>query len=395
MFGKVTERIRGAGTACDQASVVVERTMGERDLMEWNGLREKGLELLSRLAEAHGAPGREHSVRRIFREELGSVETDRMGNVFSIAKGSQDQPRIMVSGHMDEVGFVVQSIQKSGLIRFLPLGGWWSNTLLAQRVRILTRDGKEIPGVIGAKPPHFLSDTERDKVMKVEDMFIDVGAANGEEVRRDFGIRPGDSIVPYSPFSTLRNPDYLLCKAFDNRVGMALTIQVLQMLRGLDHPNTVYGVGTVQEEFGMKGGQTAVQTVNPDAAIVLEGTPADDFPGVPEEEQQGALGKGVQIRIQDPSAIMNSEFVEYALKMAQSQGIPHQVAVRRSGGTDAKPIQLHRHGVPTIVLGVPARYIHTHNSIIHTGDYLSALQLIVAIVQQMDTRVWGRLTSFS
>lgn len=363
--------------------------------MESDASRKKGLELLSKLAQAHGAPGRESAVRRIFRDELGSVEMDRLGNVFFKKAGAALNPCIMVSGHMDEVGFVVQSITHGGLIKFIPVGGWWSHTLLAHRVRILTRDGVEIPGVIGAKPPHFLTDAEREKLVKTDDMFIDVGAANSEEVRKGFGIRPGDSIVPESPFVSLYNPDYLICKAFDNRVGMALTIQSLQMLREVRHPNTVFGVGTVQEEVGVRGAQTAGHTVNPDAAIVLEGTPADDFPGIPEEERQGVVGRGVQIRVQDPSAIMSPNFVDYALELAQSKGIPHQVAVRRSGATDARAIQLHKQGVPTIVLGVPVRYIHTHNSIIHMDDYLSALRLIMAILQSMDTRIFERLTSFS
>lgn len=353
--------------------------------MESTPSRQMATELLSRLAEAHGAPGREGAVRRVFRKELGSAETDRLGNIFFEKKGESPHPRIMLSGHMDEVGFVVQAITQSGLIKFLPVGGWWSHTLLAQRVRILTRGGAEVLGVIGAKPPHFLSDAERDKLIRIDDMFIDVGALNGADVRDRFGIGLGDAIVPESPFTPMHNPDFLLCKAFDNRVGMALTIHALKLLHGLEHPNTVVGVGTVQEEFGVRGAATIGATVEPDAAIVLEGTPADDFPGIPEDERQGVVGRGVQIRVQDPSAILDPAFVAHAVKVAESKQIPHQVAVRRSGATDARAVQIHGRGVPTIVLGVPARYIHTANSIIHMDDYLSALRLILALLKGLDS----------
>jgi putative aminopeptidase FrvX len=352
-------------------------------------------ELLMKLGETHGAPGYENSVRRIFREELGGEAfTDRMGNIFCEKRGTSAGPRILVSGHMDEVGLVVQSITKSGLIKFLPLGSWWSQTLLAQRVRILTQEGTEILGVIGAKPPHLLSETDREKPVKIEDMLIDVGAVDAEDLRNRFGIRLGDSIVPYSPFVPMHNPDFLLCKAFDNRVGMALTIQAIQLLRELPHPNTVWGTGTVQEELGVRGAQTAVSTVDPDAAIVVEGTPADDLPGAAEEERQGAVGRGVQIRLMDPSAISNRKFAEYAIGRAESQGIPHQVAVRKSGGTDARTIHLHQKGVPTIVLGVPARYIHTHNSMIHLEDYLSALRLVLSLLETLDQNRVNAFCSF-
>lgn len=347
--------------------------------------KERATELLMKLGEAHGAPGCESNIRRIFQEGLGArASTDRMGNIFYEKRGDAESPKILLSGHMDEVGFAVQAILKNGLIKFVPLGGWWAHTLLAQRVRILTQDGTEILGVIGAKPPHLLGEGEREKLLKIEDMFIDVGAVDARDVHDHFGIRLGDSIVPYSPFLPMHNPDYLLCKGFDNRVGMALVIQTLQSLGEVSHPNTVWGVGTVQEEVGVRGAQTAGFSVDPDAALVLEGAPADDLPGIVEDEQQGVIGRGVQIRLLDPSAIMNRKFAQYAIALAESLKIPHQVAVRRSGGTDARAIHLHNRGVPTMVLGVPARYIHTHNSIIHLKDYLGTLRLIVALLENLD-----------
>ncbi len=359
-------------------------------------VRVEALALLKQLCEAHGAPGSEDAVRRIFREELSGrpIRSDGMGNLFCEKPGSAVAPRVMLAAHMDEVGFVVQTITKTGLIKFSSLGGWWPHTLLAQRVRILTRGGGEVLGVIGAKPPHFLQEGEREKVMKTDDMFIDVGAGGREEAVDDLGISLGDPIVPFSPLTPLSNPDLMVCKALDDRLGVALAIQAVRSLERSEHPNTVVAVGTVQEEVGMRGAQTAPCLGKPDAAIVLEGTPADDFPGIPEEEQQGGLGRGVQIRLMDPSAIMNRKFVGLALELARQHRIPHQVAVRKSGGTDARAIHLHGSGIPTLVLGVPARYIHTHNSIFNIQDYFSALDLTQRLLMAMSSRAVGGLTDF-
>ncbi len=361
---------------------------------------EHALRLLGRLTEAHGASGSEGAVRRIFREELGlggssggrgepgeparEVRADGLGSIIFERKGGADKPRIMLTAHMDEVGFMVQTITSSGRIKFVPLGGWWAHTLPAMRVRILTRSGREIIGVIGAKPAHFLTDAEREKLQKIDDMFIDVGAFSAEEVRERFGIELGDTIVPESSFTPMHNPELLLGKAFDNRVGMALLIQTMQTLEPQEHPNALWAVGTVQEEVGVRGAHTAAHVVRPDAAIVLEGAPADDLPGVPTDEVQGALGNGAQIRIMDPSAIMNRKFVRLAIDTAERNGIRHQVTVRRSGGTDARAIQSHGSGVPTIVLSVPARYIHTQSCIIHLKDYLDALSLVSCLLRKLD-----------
>lgn len=353
------------------------------------------LRLLAKLGEAHGAAGYEDSVRSIFQEEIGAgVYSDKMGNVFYEKQGNPDSPRVMLTAHMDEVGFVVQSVSKGGLIRFMPLGGWWSHTLLAHRVRIRTRNGNEVIGVIGAKPPHLLDKNERERLMSIEDMFIDVGAASKEEVLGRFQIGLGDPIVPDSSFTRMSNPDFLLCKGFDNRVGMAIVIQTVNLLKDCEHACSVYAVGTVQEEVGVRGAQTAVFGANPDLAIVLEGSPADDLPSVSEDERQGVPGQGVQIRLMDPSAIMHRKLTQHLIDMAGKLNISYQVAVRKSGGTDARAIHLHSAGVPTAVLGVPARYIHTHNGIIHLEDYTSTLKLVVEFLRTLDRETVNKFTAF-
>lgn len=359
------------------------------------GMREKALSLLKELTEAHAVPGHEDEVRAIFVDEMeacGELSADRNGSVFCEIPGSG--PKVMVAGHMDEVGFIVQNITPDGFIQFVTLGGWWEHVLLAQRVEIRTRDGEKVTGVIGSRPPHFLPEAVRRQVMGVEQMFIDIGASSRREVVEIYGISAGDPIAPLSLFTPFGRGDLLLAKAFDNRVGMAGTIQAGGILAGSARPNRLVFCGTVQEEVGCRGAVTAAQVIQPDVAIVLEGPPADDTPGFLRSESQGVLGGGVQIRLYDPTAIANPRLGRLAIEVAEKERIPHQVTVRRSGGTDAKAFHLANEGVPTIVLGVPARYIHSHNAIIDLNDYLAMVSLTVALVRRLDQETVAGLVSY-
>ncbi len=357
-------------------------------------MKEKAIALLKELTEAHGAPGDEGQIREIFRRELGEKgQTDRVGGIFIERKGTAENPRIMIAAHQDEVAFMVQSITSEGLLRFVTLGGWWGHTLLSQRVYVHTSEGKEILGVIASKPPHFLKAEERKNVLTPDLMYIDVGAKDAEEVAA-FGIRIGDPIVPASTFEQLQNPDLLLCKAFDDRAGVALAIQATQELADKEHPNTLFATATVQEEMGTRGAKTIPHLINPDVAIILEGTPADDLPGSSKDERQGILQGGVQIRMMDPTFLANRRFLRFITDIADEEKINYQLAVRKSGGTDAREVHLYKTGVPTVVFGIPARYIHTHNSIIHIDDYLNALKLVVAVIQKLDEKAFQQFIDF-
>ena len=343
-----------------------------------------GIELLRTLTMAPGAPGAEGPVRAIVRKALdgvGELRHDGLGSIICVKKGASARPRILLDSHLDEVGFLVQSVAEEGLLSFLPLGGWWEHVLLAQRVDVHTEKGV-VPGVVASKPPHFLSGEERKGVLPIEKLFIDIGARSREEAA-SFGVRVGDPIVPHCEFVPLTNPRIVSAKAFDNRVGVALMIEALRAL-GDGHPSTVFGVGAVQEEVGCRGAGTAAAAVEPDAALVLEGTPADDSPGVASAQRQAVLGKGPQVRFYDPTAISNRAFVRFVEDVARQESVPLQTAVRRTGGTDAKTISVWGKGVPTVVLGVPARYIHTHVSLIHLDDYEAALRLIIALLKKLD-----------
>jgi putative aminopeptidase FrvX len=357
-------------------------------------VKAKAIELLRELTTAHAVSGHEGEVRQIFARETaecGAVSTDRMGSVF--CEIPHDGPRVLLAGHMDEIGFLVQAITPDGFIQFHAVGGWWEHCILAQRVVILTRSGAKITGVVSSKPPHFLPESQRRQVLGIDQMYIDVGASSRLEVEQEMGIRLGDPIAPDSTFTPMAKADYFMAKAFDNRVGMAAAIQLAQALAVQKAPNHTILAGTVQEEVGLRGAKPAGFYSRPDIAIILEGPPADDTPGFPLSTSQGRLGGGVQIRLYDPSAIMHPKLADLVIKTAQEEKIPHQITVRRGGGTDAGAFHLANEGVPCVVLGVPARYIHTHNAIIDLNDYLHMVALALAVVRRLDqATVDGLLT---
>ena len=201
-------------------------------------------ELLRSLTLAAGAPGAEDEVRTLIRENLdgiGEMSCDGLGSILCEKPGDADSPRVMIDGHMDEVGFMVQSITAEGRVNCVPLGGWGAHVLRCQRVDIITSGGK-VPGVIGSTPPHFLTSKKREQLLELEDMYIDIGAASGEEVS-GMGVQIGDTIVPHAEFCELKNPDILSSKAFDNRVGIGLMIEALLEFSSRQHPNTIIGVG--------------------------------------------------------------------------------------------------------------------------------------------------------
>ena len=355
-------------------------------------MQAKGLQLLESLTQAHSVPGYEDEVREIFVNELqevGDLGYDKNGSVYCSKGGSG--PKVLVAGHMDEVGFRVQKILPNGYLKMVAVGGWWGHTLLAQRVEVKTSEGTKIIGTIASKPPHFLSPAERNNVIGVPKMYLDVGARSRSEAE-DWGIRLGDPICPWSPWTPMHQKGWYMTKALDNRVGMAGAIQVGQAPAPENCDLVV--AGTVQEELGLRGAKSLANLLKPDVAIVLEGPPADDTPGLPISEGQGVLGGGVQIRLHDPSAIMNPRLVRFAEEIAQKEGIPYQITVRDSGGTDAGSFHLANEGVPSIVLGTPARYIHSHNAIICADDYHAMVALANAMSQSLNEETVAGFTRY-
>lgn len=346
-------------------------------------MNQETLQMFKTLTELPGAPGNEHEVRKYMRSELEKVSDriiqDNLGSIFGVREGAADGPRIMVAGHMDEVGFMVTQITDNGMIRFQTLGGWWNQVMLATRVEIIVGD-KKIPGVIGSIPPHLLSDEDRKKPMEIKNMLIDIGADSKEDAQQ-IGIRPGQQIVPFSPFTPMANDKKIMAKAWDNRYGCGLAIELLKELKDEKLPNQLFSGATVMEEVGLRGAQTAAHMIDPDLFFALDASPANDANG--NKNEFGQLGKGTLMRILDRSMVTHRGMREFVLDTAESNNIPYQYFVSQ-GGTDAGNVHKANEGVPSSVIGICSRYIHTSASIIHTDDYAAAKELIVKLVKTAD-----------
>ncbi|MFV8827622.1 M42 family metallopeptidase [Alkalihalobacterium sp. APHAB7] len=344
------------------------------------------LALFKTLTELPGAPGFEHEVRRFVRTELekysDEVIQDKLGSIFGVKKGNESGPKVMVAGHMDEVGFMVTSINDKGLIRFQTLGGWWSQVLLAQRVQIITDNGPVI-GVVGSTPPHLLEDAQRNKPMNIKEMYIDIGADDKADALK-IGVKPGQQIVPICPFTPMANEKKILAKAWDNRYGVGLSIELLKELQGEQLPNTLYSGATVQEEVGLRGAATAANMIQPDIFYALDASPANDATGG--KDAFGQLGKGALLRIYDRTMVTHRGVRDFVLDTAESNNIPYQYFLSQ-GGTDAGRVHTSNNGVPSIVVGVCSRYIHTHASIVHVDDYAAAKELLTKLVKTTDNNV--------
>jgi putative aminopeptidase FrvX len=346
------------------------------------------LQMMKELTEAPGVPGQEGPVREVmsrYLAPLGEIMTDNLGSIVAVKTGSgvnKDRaPRILMAGHMDEVGFLVTMITDDGFLKFQTLGGWWEQVMLAQRVTVRTHKG-DLVGVFGSKPPHILPPDERKKIVDKSDMFVDIGAMSKQEAI-EAGVRPGDPMIPICPFTVMANEKQLLAKAWDNRFGCALAITTLQGL-GDDFPNTVYAGATVQEEVGLRGAATLSHMVDPDIALSLDVCIAGDTPGVKAHEAQSKMGKGPVILIYDGSLIPNLKLRNFFIDVAEEEGIPYQFDSVSAGGTDGGRMQLAGDGVPTINISIPTRYIHSATSIINRDDFDNATRLMVAVTKRLD-----------
>ncbi len=370
-------------------------------------------DLLERLCNAFGPSGFEHEVQRTVRDYgaplADEVLYDRLASV--IFRKGDGGPKIMLAGHVDEIGFVITDIEKNGFLRFHQLGGWWDQTLLTQEVVIRPSKGDEkIIGVIGAPPPHVLSPEARKKVVTKDKMFIDIGASSAKEVR-ELGIRVGDPAVPYSEYRTMRRKrvekadaddkdseevtrevTLAVAKAFDDRIGVFIALQVLRRLaqEGIEHPNTVYSVSTTQEEVGLRGARTAARVIMPDVGFSLDVDISGDVPGVEGLVQK--MGKGVSISAGDGSMIPNPRLRAFVLDVAEEAGIRHQPAFLKAGGTDAGVIHLTGIGAPSLFIGIPTRHIHSHHGILDLSDVESAVDLLVEVIKRLDA---DTVTSFT
>jgi len=357
-------------------------------------MKRKQLEMLKDLTDVAGLPGFEHEVRQVVRryvEGYAEVTTDKLGSIICRKEGASERPRIMLPGHIDEIGFMVTHITDEGFLRFSQLGGWWDQVLLAQTVTVKGRKG-DVPGIIGSTPPHILDPEEAKKVVTKDKMFIDIGARDSKDAETQLGVRVGDPVVPRFPFTRMKHRKLFMAKAWDDRVGCALFIDAIHALKNKKHPNTVYGVGTVQEEVGTRGARTSAHAIDPDVCIVLEVSIAGDVPGGRAEKAPCKLGGGVGIDVLDAGLIPNVKLRDLVIDTAEQEKIPYQLTAMTRGATDARDIHLHGVGVPSICIGVPTRYIHSHAGILHSDDYDNALKLLLALIGKLDEKTVKGLT---
>ncbi|MBN1423646.1 M42 family metallopeptidase [Candidatus Fermentibacteria bacterium] len=371
-------------------------------------LRSESLEFLRRLCDAFGPSGFEREPGLILKDYVtpfcDRVTTDKLGSVLFSKRGSSDGPVVLLPGHIDEVGFVVAGISKEGFLSFATVGGWFDQVLLAQRVTVRTAKGM-LPGVVSSKPPHILTPEERDKVVKHDKMFIDIGASSKDEAV-EMGARVGDPVVPDSKFTTIEKPlmengtvkgttTLAMGKAFDDRIGAFVAAEVIRRLttERLDHPNTVVGAGTVQEEVGLRGARTAAWMANPDVCLTLEVDISQDIPGVDPDRALVIMGKGPSVLTYDSSMVPNQALKDLVIQTAAERSIPYQLSLMARGGTDAGMIHVTRVGCPSVVLGVPTRHIHSHVGILSLEDVTHLVDLVVAVVQKLDHATVTGLTA--
>jgi putative aminopeptidase FrvX len=334
------------------------------------------MELLKRLSETPGVTGYEAPVRKLIVDELkdhvDSVEVDRMGNVIAHKKGSG--PVVLIAGHMDEIGFLVSFIEeKSGFLRISPLGGFDPVTLVAQRVDVHTRDGS-LPGCIGRKPIHILTEEERKKPVKLEDLFVDIGLSAEAVADR---VSVGDVVTLRQSY--VEYGDVASGKALDDRLGVYVTIEAMNRAKSLDCD--LYVVATTQEEIGLRGAHVAGFRVNPDIAIAVDVCTAADTAGVAANRQVSKLGEGTAISLRDARSVWHPGLVKAMIELAKERDIPYQVIVPNRGGTDAGALQLAQAGSAAMALSVPTRYVHSVVETVNVKDVEATIDLLAAVLE--------------
>lgn len=337
--------------------------------------------LLRRLSEAAGVPGREDRVRELIRSELGTLaehaRTDAMGNLIVDVAGPESAPLVMVSAHMDEIGFVVRHVDDKGFLRVQNLGGFDVRNLFARLVTVHARRGERRTGVLnpGVKPVHIASPEDRKKIPEMTDFVVDLGLPV-ETVKAE--VRVGDMVTLQQTFQDLG--DVVVGKALDDRVGCWI---LLEALKRLDTPAVrLAAVFSVQEEVGLRGAITSAFAVAPDVGIALDTTLAVDVPGTAPEQAVTRLGAGTAIKVSDSSTISHGWLVDRLADLAEAHGIAHQFEVLPHGGTDAGAIQRSRGGVASGTLSTPSRYVHTVTEMVAKGDLEAGVALLLRFLSE-------------
>jgi endoglucanase len=341
--------------------------------------------LLEKLSNAHGISGYEGNVREIIKKEIepyvDEVKVDTFGNLIATKKGKS--PSVMLAAHMDEIGLMAKYVDDEGFIQFAKVGGWFDQTLVNQRVLLHTKKGV-VAGVIGSKPVHVMEEEEKKKAIEAKDMFIDVGASSRDEAI-SMGIEPGVPASIDQKLVGLAN-DMVTGKAFDDRAGGAVLVTVMSRIAGMGLETSVMGVFTVQEEVGLKGAKTSAFGLNPDVALAIDTCIPGDHPGIKKTDSAIQVGKGPAITVMDAGGrgvITPPKVLEWLRETAKAKGIPYQLDVTEKGTTDASAISLTREGIPSGVISVATRYIHTPVELLSLSDLEKAAELVVEAIKSV------------
>ncbi len=343
------------------------------------------LKTCAAISNAFGPSGFEDPVADVIGQELHGLPArrDSIGNLYTaLPQNTGSRPMVMLDAHMDEVGFMVQSVASNGLLRLTPLGGWVEHNIPAHTFLVRNRRGELLRAVSSSKPPHFMSAAERSAPLTLNSILLDAGVCCKEDATGLLGLEAGLPAVPDVAFTYLEATGLMLGKAFDCRLGCAAQVEALRALQNETLCADITAVFSTQEEVGARGARAAAERLRPALAICFEGTPADDA-FTPPEDAQGALKKGVQLRFRDNGMISHAGFVALARKIAEENNIPHQCAVRTGGGTNGGSIHLAAGGVPTLVLGIPVRYAHTHYGYAAASDVEAAVSLACALLRAL------------
>jgi putative aminopeptidase FrvX len=344
------------------------------------------VKLLAELTDADGAPGFEGPVRTIVMREwkslLDNLHIDGLGNVLGTHAGQGEGPRVLLMAHMDEVGFLVRYIDDNGYVYISPMGGYIDQSVLTQRFTIATPNGPVV-GYTGMKSTHIVPLEERNQMVALADMFLDIGARSRDEATNKFGVRPGQGVTYRTKFEVLNEGSgRYIAKAWDDRVGLAVITDVLKQLR--THPNALHVAATVQEEIGLRGASVVQNSANADIVINLEIGIANDFPlRTAQHLSQEALGKGATVFVFDGSMIPNQKYVDWIVKLAKDNSIPIQFTGVTGYGEDAAQVQKSGTGVPAVNLGVPTRYGHSQSGVIDRADYDATVKLVRTMIEKL------------
>lgn len=342
-------------------------------------------ELLQKLTEATGVAGEEKEVRLLIRDliadHVDEWRVDSMGNLLARKKGTGERPlQVLVDAHMDEVGLMITAIDSDGTLQFAPAGGLSPRTLLGKVVQV---GPKKRTGVIGAQPIHLLKSSQRESLVKIESMRIDIGAKKKENASSKVSI--GDRATFLTPYEEIGTT--AIGKAFDNRAGCAALIQ---LLRGDPFPFDLHAAFTVQEEVGLRGAQVAAFATRPDVALVLECTPAYDLPNERDVSPNVRLGRGPSIYVMDRVTIQDPRLVSHIVRTAEAGDIPFQIRQPGGGGTNTAVIQRSTGGIPAATIATPARYIHGPASMINLDDFENVVRLADAVLRGLKPELFNR-----